>query len=279
VLYSDYLIPWSFHYAYLGHSTMKNLFTQSKPIIAVVYLPPLPGYPDHPGLFETLELVYQQVSILEKHQIAGVLLENENDRPYRLLATPEIIASMTYITSKVVEKFKHIKVGVEYLLNDPKASLAIAHVSGAQFIRTDYFVDRMSREEYGGEMYINPVELINYRMKLSATNLKIFTDIQVKYAKMLDPKKSLSDSAKQARSHHSSAVVISGNETGIAPDLSELKKLKENIADFPILIGSGLNPSNAKQLFRYADGAIVGTSLMHEGIIIEEKVRALRSSL
>jgi len=257
---------------------MKKLFTQSRPIIAVIYLPPLPGYPNHPGLSTSLDLIYQQVSILEKHQVAGVLLENENDRPYRILATPEIIASMTYLTTKVVEKFSHIKVGVEYLLNDPQASLAIAHASGAQFIRTDYFVDRMSREEYGGEMYINPVELINYRNKLSATNIRIFTDIQVKYAQMLEINKSLSDSAKEAKSHQSSAVVVSGNITGIAPDISELKKLKENIGDFPILIGSGLNPSNAAKLFQYADGAIVGTSLMHEGIIIEEKVKELLSS-
>ena len=258
---------------------MKKLFTQTKPIIAVIYLPPLPGYPNHPGLATCLDLIYQQVNILEKHQVAGVLLENENDRPYRLLATPEIIASMTYLTSKVVEKFQHIKVGVEYLLNDPKASLAIAHVSGAQFIRTDYFVDRMSREEYGGEMYINPTELINYRAKLKAINIKIFTDIQVKYARMLEENKSLLDSTVQAKKFQSAAVVVSGSKTGQAPDLWELKKLKEGITDFPILIGSGLNPSNAREMFQYADGAIVGTSLMDEGIITEEKVKALLASI
>jgi len=257
---------------------MKKLFTQTRPIIAVIYLPPLPGYPNHPGLATCLDLIYQQVNILVKHQVAGVLLENENDRPYRILASPEIIASMTTLTTKVVEKFSHIKVGVEFLLNDPKASLAVAHASGAQFIRTDYFVDRMSREEYGGEMYINPTELINYRKQLKATNIKIFTDIQVKYAKMLEQNKSLSDSAKEAKSHQSSAAVVSGNLTGVAPDISELKKLKEDIADFPILIGSGLHPSNAQELFQYADGAIVGTSLMKDVIIIEEKVRELLSS-
>jgi predicted TIM-barrel enzyme len=55
--------------------------------------------------------------------------------------------------------------GVEFLIHDPQASLAVAKTANFSFIRTDYFVDRMARQEYGGEIKVNPKEVISYREK------------------------------------------------------------------------------------------------------------------
>ena len=38
-------------------------------------------------------------------------------------------------------------------------------------------------------------------------------------------------------------------------------KIREKIQDFPILCGSGVNTENIATLFKYANGAIVSTSL------------------
>ena len=43
-----------------------------------------------------------------------------------------LIAAMTRVTSELVAAARHAKVGVEILLNDPKASLAVAHAAGAR---------------------------------------------------------------------------------------------------------------------------------------------------
>ncbi len=137
----------------------------------------------------------------------------------------------------------------------------------------------MGREEYGGEMHIDPAGLINFRENIGATNIKIFSDIQVKYAKMLEEGKTLAQSAKEAINYQSSGVVVSSDLTGTAPNTDKLKTLKGSIGDFPIIIGSGLDQNNAKALFEYADGAMVGSSLMESGIIKREKVLDLLNSL
>ncbi|MBT3983158.1 MAG: BtpA/SgcQ family protein [Bacteriovoracaceae bacterium] len=247
----------------------------NKPIIGVIYLPPLLGHDGCPGMDSMISGTIQQVQQLEKLGYTAALLENENDRPYSLKARVEIVASMTRITSDVVKACPKIKIGVEFLINDPMASLAIAKASGASFIRTDYFVDRMSREEFGGEIEINASEILAFRKKIGAVDIDLYTDIQVKYAKLLTPGKTLAESAGEARKFSSSAVVVSGRITGEPIDVMELKSLHESGTDIPIFLGSGLNSENAVDLWPICDGAMVGTSIMTQGIIDRAKASVL----
>lgn len=253
---------------------MKKLFKNKFPIIAVSYLPPSLGYKNHPGIDSIIEKTIRELKILEMHGVDGILLENENDIPYTVTAQPEVLSSMSIVAREVVKAASTIKVGVEFLINDPKASLSIAKASGSSFIRTDYFVDRMSRDEYGGEMYINPKELIEFRDKINASDIKILSDVQVKYAKMLEDKK-ISQSVMDAKKERSDAAVISANITGIAPDNYYIKEAKKFSLDFPVIIGSGLTPENINSIFNIADGAIVGTSILEGSNIIESKVKKL----
>jgi len=155
------------------------------------------------------------------------------------------------------------------------ASLALAKVAGASFIRTDYFVDRMSRDEYGGQMYINPDELISYRKKIGAEDVLLLTDIQVKFAKLLEKDKPIELSAKQAVKAGSDAVIVTGDFTGLKPSLVDLKKVKLAVGNFPVLVGSGFAVDNALDLLTYADGAIVGTTLNENKRVQVNKVKAL----
>ena len=45
-----------------------------------------------------------------------------------------------------------------------------------------------------------------------------------------------------------------------------------------MLVGSGLDAGNAGALLAFADGAIVGTSLMHDGRATPERVSALNAA-
>jgi predicted TIM-barrel enzyme len=45
-----------------------------------------------------------------------------------------------------------------------------------------------------------------------------------------------------------------------------------------VLVGSGLAPGNARALLEVADGAIVGTSLMHGGKATAAQVAAVASA-
>ncbi|MAF78863.1 MAG: hypothetical protein CME63_09865 [Halobacteriovoraceae bacterium] len=244
---------------------------KEKPIVAVIYLRPLLGYPDHPGLDAVIEMAIEDLNILKKCGVDAALLENEHDRPYTLKASKEVIASMAVVGHALKREAPEYCLGSEFLINDPEASLAVAKASQHQFIRTDYFVDRMSREEYGGEIEIDPKGLIAYRDKIQAQNIQLLTDIQVKYATLLE-QKSLAQSAKEAFEHQSSAAVVSGKITGVAPEQSEIIEAKSGAPELPILIGSGLNRKNIPELFPHLDGAIVGSALMSNTRMDYEKV-------
>lgn len=252
----------------------SDLFQSKKPLIGMVHLPPLPGYPDFPGMAALIAHVEEEVELLERLGFEGVLLENENDQPHQILSAPETTAAMAILTRCAVKKAKRIVVGTEILLNDPCASLAAAFAGGASFIRTDYFVDRMERPEYGGEMKIDPDGLIAYRRRLGAGHIAILADIQVKYARMLVPR-SISASAAEAREWGADALIVSGELTGQAPDLRELVESLAAVPGHTVLIGSGLNAVNAGSVLAVASGAIIGTGIMAGGRICAEKARAL----
>jgi len=248
-----------------------DCFQNQKPIIGMIHLPPLPGYATSKGIDYAISHAVADLRVLEDGGVDGVLIENEYDRPHRIDAAPETIAAMTRITRAVVQESESIVVGCEILLNDPKASLAVANASGAAFIRTDYFVDRMTRPEFG-EFHIDPDGLIGYRAAIGADDVLILADIQVKYATMVEPRP-MRESAMLARMKGADAVVVTGDESGHAPTAQHLREVSE--CDVPVLIGSGLERKNAATLLAECDGAIVGTAIMREKSVSPEKLELL----
>ncbi len=242
-------------------SRFSDLFPAAKPIIGMIHLPPLPGYPESTGIGDAIRHAVRDLRVLEEAGVDGVLIENEYDRPHRVTATPETIAAMTRITRAVVQESENAIIGCEILLNDPQASLAIAGMSGASFIRTDYFVDAMTRPEYG-EFEIDPKGLIDYRISIGAENVLILADIQVKYATMINPRP-LTESARLACAEGSDALVVTGGESGDAPLIEDLRDAMSG-SDVSVLTGSGFNADNAVELLAECDGAIVGTALMKD---------------
>lgn len=201
-------------------------------------------------------------------------MENECDRPHRVLAEREAIACLTRITREVALVARTCVVGVEFLINDPEASLAIAHAAGARFIRTDHFVDPMERPEYGGAMRIDPAGLVAYRERIGAGGVLVLADIQVKYARMTLAR-SLDESAQLAREHGAAAAIVSGVATGSPPSPAAAAAAKRGSGPMPVLIGSGLDAGNASALLAACDGAVVGTSLKDGPAIATARVKAL----
>ncbi|MEX2649711.1 MAG: BtpA/SgcQ family protein [Alphaproteobacteria bacterium] len=252
----------------------RDLFPAQKPIIGVIHLPALPGYPNSPGLDAAVAKALADTAALEAGGADGILVENEYDRPHTLLAARESIACMTRITAEVVAVARRAVVGAEILINDPEASLAVALAAGARFMRTDYFVDPMKRPEYGGAMRIDPAGLMAYRERIGANAVLVLADIQVKYATMTI-ERSLAESARLARAAGADAVIVSGERTGQPPTVEDVARAKQGAGAMPVLIGSGLDAANARALLTIADGAIVGTSLKFGEHIAAERVRGV----
>jgi membrane complex biogenesis BtpA family protein len=253
---------------------IQDCFGRDNPIIGMIHLPPLPGYVDSPGIEHAVQQAVSDFHTLQACGVDGVLVENEYDRPHRIYANAETIAAMTRITHEVIRESRDTAIGCEILLNDAKASLGVIAMTGGRFIRVDYFVDRMTRSEYG-EFDIDPDELLRYRSTIGADDVLILADIQVKYAEMIEARP-IRASAELAREKGADAVIVTGKESGSPPSIQDLQQAAVGL---PVLIGSGLNATNAKALLAECDGAIVGTSIMSNGRVDATALSLLMSAI
>lgn len=123
-------------------------------------------------------------------------------------------------------------------------------------------------------MRIDPEAVIAYRRRIGADRVLILADVQVKYARMLE-ERSLARSAALARRHGADGIVVTGSITGDPPSVEAIREAKAGAVEVPVLVGSGLTASNARELLGTADGAIVGTSLKSGERIEAKKVQEI----
>jgi membrane complex biogenesis BtpA family protein len=222
----------------------------------------------------------EDLDTLQQGGFDGVCVENDYDRPHQLYVGPEIISIFTRVALEVRQHAK-IPVGLGVLLNDWKAALAIAKVVDASFIRLDFFVDRVRIA--AGVIEPQPEAILAYRHQIKAEHVALFTDVQVKYSELLEEGKSLTVSTQQAIEQGSDAVIVSGKVSGESPTMDHLREVRNAAGNFPVLIGSGTTSENVGELLRYANGAIVGTSLKnsmasHEHVV-PQKVKKLMDAV
>ena len=237
-------------------SRFQSLFPRPRPIIGMIALPPMPGYPAFTSIEALIDVALADLERLERGGVDGVLIENDFDQPHTLVGGAEVHAAMTRVTREVVARAR-VPVGVEVLLNDWRASLAIAAATGARFIRMDFFVDRVMTR--CGPIEPEPAAVLAYRESLHVEQVLIFADLQVKYSTPIGDAKPLAQSAREAEGAGADAVIVTSHETGTGPSPDDLRLARAGA--LPVLIGSGLTPENTPALLPLADGAIVGTSL------------------
>lgn len=234
-----------------------KLFNQKKPLIGMIHLPPLVSYPKHPGMDQVIGKALKDLQVLEKAGFDGVLVENDNDQPHQINVSNSIKESFADVMRVIKEKSK-IKVGME-IIYDMVATLEVGKKVSVDFIRLDVFVDDI--ETKWGKIYGEAKKIIEIKKRIKAEDLVIFSDIQVKHAKMLGKRK-LAISAKEAVANNSDGVIVTGDWTGEEPLLSDLVEAKDAVyKKIPVIIGSGFSKENAKKLLLIADAAIVGTSI------------------
>lgn len=246
----------------------------------MIALPNLLPYPEFSEIDAAIDRALGDLDTLQQGGVDGVCVENDYDRPHRMVVGAEIMASFSRIARQVMQHAT-VPVGVQVLLNDWRASLTIAHMIGAAFVRLDFFVDRVRIA--AGVVEPDPDAVLAYRKQLGAEHIALFTDIQVKHSELLEPEKPLRVSARQAISKGSDGIIVSGRITGEPPALEHLQEVRAEAGNFPVLIGSGVTPENATELLRHADAAIVGTSLKnstaeHERIIPERVVQLMSAA-
>ena len=162
-----------------------TLFGAKKAFIGVVHLLPLPGSPRWRGDMDSvLRRAEEEAIILDQGGAHGIIVENFGDAPFRIgRVEPETAAAMTLALQRVRQATK-LPVGVNVLRNDAQSALAIAAVTGAEFIRVNVHYGVMAADE--GLVQGEAFETLRRRRALNV-ELKILADVLVKHAVPLGP--------------------------------------------------------------------------------------------
>ena len=250
----------------------------------MVHLGPLPGSPRDMGepLANIIARAIQDAHSLEAGGANALMIENFFDAPFaKDRVPPHTLAAMTRAVQAVRETTT-LPLGVNVLRNDALSALAIAHVCGAQFVRINVYVGAAVTDQ--GLIEGAARAAILYRRELRAdTSIQIWADVFVKHAAQLGTN-SLEDAAKDAVLRGlADALIVSGTATGTATDPDDVRRVKLAVPNTPVLVGSGFDTQTAPALLTHADGAIVGTSLKHDGQVASPvetaRVRALRAAM
>ncbi len=256
----------------------RSLFGRKKPLIGMVHLAPLPGAPRFSGrLEEVIERAVADADALCRGPVDGLMIENFNDAPfYPDAVEPETVAAITRVAAEVVRRASDRPIGINILRNAWKASLAVAYVVGASFVRMNVFTDPLVTDQgiLAGAAHL----AVRYRRALGAERVLIFADLYAKHGAPLAPRPLAVVARDMASRGLADAVIVSGDETGTPPREAEIRVVKDAVPGCPVVVGSGV-AEDTMDLLRHADGAICGSGLKKDGIVTApvdpERVRRL----
>ena len=249
------------------HKFKKIFNKENGVVIGAVHFPPLLGFSEFPGFEIARENALKDLGAFERGGADAIIFENNYDIPHTEFVGPEIGASMLLLGAEIKTPTT-LPVGISVLWNDYETALSVAKVLDLQFIRVPVFIDTV-KTSYG-IIEGNFEEIIKFRKQIQAEHVALFTDIHVKHAEILSPH-TITESAQLAIKEGSDGLIITGKWTGDAPDIAELKDVRDAVAHFPIICGSGVDSKNIHKLFEYASGGIVSTSLK-EGVAKQGEV-------
>lgn len=243
----------------------KSLFEAgSQTVIGMVHCLPLPTTAGFDGDYEKIiARAVQDALTLEKAGVDAVIVENMGDTPFSAMLDKAQVAALAAVTMQVKNAVK-IPVGVDAAFNDCEASIAIASITGAEFIRVPVFVDTVVFTD--GIILPCAKKCLEYRKAMGREDIKILADVQVKHAHMLLPYVTVEQSAKEARDNGADGIIVTGTQIGEETPLDLIRRVKQTV-DLPVFAGSGVKAENIKDQFQIADGAIIGSSLKEGGII------------
>ncbi len=244
-------------------SVLVPLFPRRPVLVGMVHLLPLPGSPRWAGSMRSVVArAVADARILAESGFDAVMVENYQDAPfYPARVPPETVAGLSVAVGEVVRAVE-VPVGVNVLRNDGPSAVAIAVATGARMVRVNVHTGAMLADQgwLSGEAH----ETLRLRARLGA-EVAILADVLVKHATP-PPGIDLEQAARDAWDRGlADGLVVSGLATGAATDLDRVGRVKAAVPDAPVWIGSGLTPELAASQLAAADGAIVGTTLMHGG--------------
>jgi len=236
-----------------------------KVVLGMVHLPPLPGTPFHEeGSFgRILDAAVQSARALEEGGADGCLVQTV-DRVYAAGedSDPARTTAMALVVSSIAEAAgEGFQVGVQLMRNALKASLAVAKVAGGSYIRAGALVGATLTPH--GMVEARPLEVMEYRAKISAQHIKIIAEVESMHFKWFGEARPVGEVARAAMSAGADAVALGHPDE--ARTLEMIASVRQAAPGVPVILAGYTSHENAARLLAAADGAFVGTCLERDG--------------
>lgn len=242
----------------------RECFGAPRALVGMLHVGALPGTPSavH-SVEELIEGTLAEARVYRDAGFTALAIENMHDRPYLKGGVgPEITAAMTAL-AREVKRETGLVLGIQVLAAANREALAIAHASGADFVRVEGFVFAHVADE--GVIESCAGELLRYRRAIGAERVLIFADIKKKHsAHAMTADVSIVETAKAAEFFLADGVIVTGAATGQPASPDEVRDVVR-AARVPVLVGSGITQANLAQ-FSTAHGFIVGSSVKQGGV-------------
>ena len=240
----------------------QELFGVRRPIIAMAHLLPLPGSPLYDrdgGVARIVDEVARDVEALQQGGVDAIMFGNEGDRPYLTRAAPESLAAMSVVVANCRRLVK-VPFGVNYLW-DPVASVAIAHATGAKFVREVF------TGVYDSDMGLwvpDAAAAVRLRANLR-DDVLLFYNINAEFASSVGTRSNAAKAKSAVFASLADAICVSGPMTGQTVDVGHIKEVKEAVPNTPVIANTGVRRENVREILQVADAAVVGTSFKIDG--------------
>jgi membrane complex biogenesis BtpA family protein len=240
-------------------------------LVGVIHLNPLPGAPGASHLSPDQALqqagarAVKEAAVLAKNGFDGIILENFGDIPFfKSQVGPETIASLAVIAAAVREVAPKVSLGINVLRNDAKSALAIAAVTGADFIRVNILSGIAATDQ--GLIEGCAAELLRERIRLGAGHIAILGDVLVKHAVTLSTNTLELAMEENSLRAGSEGLIVTGDTTGRAPDVNLIDRaltISKHLG-VPLYLGSGVSVELLKQL-KPGARVIIGSAIRKGG--------------
>lgn len=246
-------------------SWLTELFNTQRPVIGMLHLNALPAsYTFDFGLNslkKVIEKGKRDYHALIDGGISAVLFCNENDKPYVKKAPEHIISAMTYIVKEIVQDNDEIPYGID-IQWDIKASLAVAKVTGATFVRG------IACGTFVGDLGLfapDTQDIMKYRKEINASDIKILTNLCPEFSMSLDTRPISLRALTTSKSTKVDGICISGVMAGAETSFKELQNVKKELNDFVVIANTGVTFETVHNILNVVDGCCVATCIKKDG--------------
>jgi membrane complex biogenesis BtpA family protein len=232
----------------------------------MLHLRALPGAPLFEGDVGAIrDAMLRDAEALTEGGVHGLMMENFFDTPFYPDRVPaHVVARMTALACEVRKLFAKLPLGINVLRNDGRSALAVAHASGASFIRVNVLCGARVADQ--GIIQGIAHDLLRERAILGATDVKIFADVDVKHSAPLAAYAIEDEVDDTVDRGLADALIVSGAGTGKSTDPRHVARVNKRARATPVLVGSGITTGTIAKYLAHADGFIVGTAFKEGGI-------------